>query len=162
MKSKEFIREGDTVTGDFGAKGGDKPQTQNAKEISMAQAFGSGGYNILANAGIKLQEKPSYWSDLDRTAIGEVGLARVKKLFKEAGVPLPDVEAWEVFPIEPNGSTYVKGPLATIENVPTRGVFVIRDLPYSDDRRNADIKYGDFLVDSQGASSYIRFWRKID
>jgi len=81
MKSKEFIAEDDNVTkGDFGAKGGPKPQMQNAKKISMAQAFGSSGYNVLADAGIKLVEKPSYWADLERKPIGEVTFQKVKQL----------------------------------------------------------------------------------
>jgi len=162
MKSKEFIAEDDNVTkGDFGAKGGPKPQMQNAKKISMAQAFGSSGYNVLADAGIKLVEKPSYWADLERKPIGEVTFQKVKQLFQKSGIELPEVDAWEVYPLDPDGGyAVVKGPLASIESVPLKGVFVIRGLPYKNENTGERIE-GDFLVDSQGASAYIRFWRKI-
>jgi len=162
MKSSEFITEDDNVTkGDFGARGGPKPQMQNAKKISMAQAFGSSGYNVLNDAGIKLVEKPSYWADLERDPIGEVVFQKVKQLFQKSGVELPEVDAWEVYPLDPDGGyAVVRGPQSSIENVPLKGVFVIRGLPYKNENTGERIE-GDFLVDSQGASAYIRFWRKI-
>jgi len=161
MRSKEFINEDDNIVkGDFSLKGGPKPQIQNAKKTSIAQAFGSEGYNILIDNGIKLIEKPSYWSDLERKPIGEVTLQKIKKLFQQHGLDLPSFEAWEIYAIDPdNPNSVVPGPLSSIENMPLKGVFIIRDLPYKDDEGN--IKIGNFIVDSQGANRYIRFWRKI-
>jgi len=161
MKSSEFITEDDNVTkGDFGAKGGPKPQMQNAKKISMAQAFGSEAYNILADAGIKFHEKPSYWQDLESKAIGEIGQKKVENLLKQAGVGLEEYAAWEIYSIDPDSQyAHIKGPLQTVENMPDPKVFVIYDLPYKGSE--GEIKVGTFLVDRQGASSYIRFWRQI-
>lgn len=155
--------EGDVETGNFGAKGGPKPQIQNMEPISMAQAFGSEAYNVLANAGIKFHEKPSYWSDLERNALGEIGQKRVEKILADAGIKLEEYPAWQLYPIDDmDPDDYVKGPLQTVENMPEQKVFIIYDLPYSDLRHGVeDPRVGTFLVDSQGAASYIRFWRQI-
>lgn len=172
MKSSEFITEDDdnVVKGDFGKKGGPKVQTQHAKKISLAQAFMDEGYNILLDNGIKLKEKPSYWQDLEKDPLGEVTLQKIKKLFAKNGVELPEFDAWEIYPIAPDDEDamseadpedlYVSGPLVRVENMPFKGTFVIRTLPYRESNREP-LQYGDFLVDSVGASSYIRFWRKI-
>lgn len=161
---EEVVDEGDVTTGDFGAKGGPKPQVQNAKQISLAQAFGSEAYNVLANAGVKLHEKPSYWSDLDRTKMGEHGLKRIETILADEGIELEEYAGWEIFSINPDSSSsYVKGPMQRVENMPDPKVFIIYDLPYSDERRGVEEpQIGTFLVDRTGASSYIRFWRQID
>ncbi len=80
-----------------------------------------------------------------------------------SGIELEEFPAWQIFPIdEMNPRSYVKGSLSSVENMPLKGVFIIYDLPYSDERRGVTKpKVGTFLVDSQGASSYIRFWRQI-
>lgn len=160
---EDVVDEGDVETGDFGAKGGPKPQIQNAEPISMAQAFGSEAYNVLANAGIKFHEKPSYWSDLERSALGEHGQKRVEKVLADAGIKLEEYPAWQLYPIDDmDPDDYVRGPLQTVENMPEQKVFIIYDLPYSDLRHGVqDPRVGTFLVDRQGASSYIRFWRQI-
>lgn len=162
MKSKQL--EGDVTKGNFGAKGGPEPQIQNMKPISMAQAFGSDAYNVLAEADIKFHEKPSYWSDLERDALGEIGLKRAEKVLAASGIKLEKFPAWQLYPIdEMNTDDYVKSPLQTVENMPEPKVFIIYDLPYSDLRHGVqDPRVGTFLVDSQGASSYIRFWIQID
>ena len=161
MKSKQF--EGDVTKGDFGARGGPKPQMQNAKPISMAQAFGSEAYNVLADADIHFTEKPSYWSDLERDALGEIGQKRVEKVLAAAGIKLETFPAWQLYPIdEMNPDDYVNSPLQTVENMPEPKVFIIHELPYSDLQRGVrEPREGTFLVDRQGASSYIRFWRQI-
>ena len=160
---EDAVDEGDVSKGDFGAKGGPKPQMQNAKPISMAQAFGSEAYNVLADAGIKFHEKPSYWSDLERNVLGEHGQKRVEKILGDAGIKLEEYPAWQLYPIDDlDPDDYVKGPLQTVENMPEQKVFIIYDLPYSDLRHGVqDPRVGTFLVDRQGASSYIRFWRQI-
>jgi len=98
---------------------------------------------------------------LERNALGELGEAKVKKLFKKAGLDLPEYAAWEIYEIDPDSShAVVKGPLASVESMPMKGVFVIYDLPYKKENTGERME-GDFLVDSQGASAYIRFWRKL-
>ena len=163
MRFREFVSEDDdnVVKGDFSKKGGPKFQKQNAEKISLAQAFGSSGYNLLRHAGITLNEKPAYWSDLESKPLGDVVFAKIKKLFKANDLDLPVYDAWEVFPIDPDSrNSYLKHPLVDIENMPLKGVFVLKGVPYKDAPGDS-LRTGNFLVDSQGANSYIRFWRKI-
>lgn len=158
MRIHEFIKEANVTTADFSGKGGPKFQTQIAEPISLSKAFGSEGYNLLKDNGIKLIEKPSYWESLEQNRLGDLGFKKVEKLFQQAGIDLPQYDAWEVFSIDPDVEPPMIGPLATVENMPPKGVFVIRNLLY---KVSGEAKTASFLVDNQGAESYIRFWRML-
>lgn len=133
------------------------------EKVDMHSVFGSDAANILRHEGIKFYEKPSYWSDLERKAIDDGALMHAELALKDEGIELPEYAAWEIFSINPDYSgSFVKGPLQTVENMPDAKVFVIYDLPYSDQRRmTEEPQVGRFLVDRQGAESYIRSWIMI-
>lgn len=139
----------------------DEPEKR--EKISVPDAFASDEYNILRMEGIKFYEKPSYWSDLERTAIDQNGLKTAEYALAKEGIKLPEYEAWEIYAIDPgNPRSYLTGPLRSVENMPRERVFVIYDLPYSDERRGVtEARRGTFLVDRSGASGYIRHWIMI-
>jgi len=132
------------------------------EKVDINDVFGSDAANVLRQEGIKFYEKPSYWSDLERKAIDDGALMHAEFALKDEGIELPEYAAWEIFPINPDGGGFVKGPLSSVENMPDAKVFVIYDLPYSDERRiTSEPQIGRFLVDTQGAQTYIRSWIMI-
>ena len=142
MRSKEFLND--------------------AESVSFSSVFGSEAHNALTAAGINFKEKPSHWSELADNPLGDDGLQKVKKALANAEIRLEEYAAWEIYPINPDRrGDRVKGPLQSVENMPDPSVFIIYDLPYSDER-GGEPKVGTFLVDRTGASSYIRFWRQIN
>jgi len=148
----EEIEEDDIDTGE-----------ERPEKLDLHSVFGSDAANVLRHEGIKFYEKPSYWSDLDRKAMDQNTLKTAEFALEEEGIQLNEYPAWQIFPINPdNSAAYVKGPLQTVENMPDEKVFVVYDLPYSDERRGVtEPQIGTFLVDTQGATSYIRSWIMI-
>jgi len=133
----------------------------NEELVSAQSVFASNASNILGQEGITFYEKPSYWSDLERKALSNDALRTAEFALEEEGIELKEYDAFEIFAINPNRkSSYVRGPLQSVENMPQEKVFVIHNLPYSDEEPSvtSDPKVGTFLVDAHGAHSYIRSW----
>jgi hypothetical protein len=167
MLIKELLAEGDVIHARFGKSKIDDtlpPEVQaklgarltkggvpaGAKEISMMQAFGSGSENALADAGIKLTEKPDEWSDFDgqgyaaKRNIHEVALKKVEKV-------LGKLKTWtgkEVFGYD----SKPKGPQVSIKMNP-KDLGEIAIIKFEDGTR--------YLVSPTGANTYIRNWQKI-
>lgn len=121
-----------------------------AKEISMMQAFGSGSENALADAGIRLTEKPSYWEEFEdaqgpgKDNIHQVKLKRVEKV-------LGSLKTWtgeEVFGLKHKP----RGPLMKTKIDP-KDLGEIAIIKFDDGSR--------YLVSPTGANTYIRNWQKI-
>ena len=129
----------------------DDKRLQNAKQITLMQAFGSKEMNILNDAGIKLSEKP-YWEDFEEGGYYEdrnIHDIKLKKIERELGFKLPVFTGKEVFGVDQKP----KGALATVKGGDTSkfpNMFIIE---FSDGTR--------YLVDSTQANTYIRMWQKI-
>ncbi len=120
------------------------------QKLTMMQAFGSKPENILADAGIKLTEKPSYWDEFEgdgpaaKRNISEIQLKRIEKLLGKLEV----FTGQQVFGI----SAKPRGPLASVK------------MELDDIGDIAIIKFDDgtrYLISTGGANTYIRNWQKI-
>jgi len=128
-----------------GGKGG-----TGIKPITMTQAFGSSGLNIIVDNGFKLLEKPGYFEDMENEEgkykpISEIGMKKIEREFKKAGQELKTYTSKEIFGSDP------RGPLQSFRHKPEEMTFIIE---FSNGKR--------YLVDRTGASSYIRMWAYIE
>ncbi len=118
------------------------------KPISLMQAFGSDELAALDAEGIKLAEKPGYWTDFEEGGYREkynIHEVKLKKIEKTIG-KLPIIDSADIYggPLKP------KGPMSSVRMMPDEQMFIV--------------KFGDgtkYLADRTGASAYIRFWQKI-
>jgi hypothetical protein len=116
--------------------------------MSMSQAFGSEEYNILDQVGIKFTEKPWSFEDLDDEAISEIEVAKAKKALRQNGYELKTYPSKKIFGF--GKKPIHSGPMKDVKWKPEENVFIIQ------------FDNGDqYIVDKQGASAYIRFWRAI-
>jgi hypothetical protein len=138
MKLNEFLTEGEIISFKTG-----KPV--DVKPVSMMQAFGSPEMNVLDSVGIRLNEKPSYWEDLDQDrVIDQVSFARLKKALAKENIRLPEYSSKEIYGRDP------RGPQVSVSNMPQENMLII------------NFENGNkYLVDTSGARTYIRYWSKI-
>lgn len=124
----------------------DKLNEADMQKISMAQAFGSNEYNIIKDLGFKFVEKPSYFQDLWRNPISSGDLYNIELALEQEGYELKEYSDKQIFgyPISEEHS----GPQKSVRWKPEENVFVI----------HMSRTGNTYLVDKQGASSYIRFW----
>jgi hypothetical protein len=136
------IRIADALASEYNSGG---KSGSGIQSISLTKAFGSDGLNTMEELGIKLLEKPSYFSDIrQRGAIDEL---QFKKLTNQMEIPTyTDVD---IFGRHMNDKGSNANPQADANHPAKTFVVVFR----------TGNKY---LADTSGASSYIRMWGYLD
>lgn len=115
--------------------------------LTMTQAFGSSGLNVLVDLGVKLAEKPT-WSDFESNGI----FAKAPYIISEP--VLKKIEKKLAL------KTYTSKELFGVDGRP-KSMLSNADLP-DEETFIVDFGNGDrWLVDTGGARSYIRSWAKI-
>jgi len=137
MKINELIFENDNVY-DIRTK---KPVS--VSKTSPMKAFGSSELNIAYDMGVRLQEKPDYWEDLEDDPLDQLSTRRLITTLKKSGYLLPEYNASDIWHTDP------RGPGARVASMPEEYMFIV----------NAN--GNKYLADRTGAQSYIRNWRKI-
>lgn len=148
MRIYEIINEGEVVQ----FPGGEP--APEPKQISMLQAFGSEGMNLIKEVlpSKSFIEKPSYFEDIvnsEKGSISEFEFERIKKAFGQVGLPLNEYPFAEIYNLAP--ASMPKHPMADVPNMPEEKTFILIS-PAGEKR---------FLVDRTGAQSYIRMWMYI-
>lgn len=114
--------------------------------MSMMQAFGSSGLNTIHDLGITMIEKPSSFEEIREDAkVNDLQLRKLKKQMK-----IKIYFDWEIFGKKMDDTETEKGPLMDAK-FPKEETFIIEF--YGTDNH--------YLVDTTGASSYIRNWAFI-
>lgn len=114
----------------------------------MTKAFGSKGMNIVYDTlpQKKFFEKPSEFSDLDHresAQISEFEVRKIAKAFKENGLYLETYDVYDIFGGTP------RYPMVDAD-LPQETTFLIQ---FPKDR--------EYLVDTTGATQYVRMWLKV-
>lgn len=128
---------------------GEVVQFPGMKKLSLLQAFGSPGINIIKEVlpNKNFIEKPDYFESIRNnkdSTIGEFELHRIQKAFQKVGIPLPIYTAHELF-----GTDNPKYPMVDAWQ-PDEKTFIVE---FPSGKR--------FLADTTGAQSYIRMWMSI-
>ncbi|RLA05143.1 MAG: hypothetical protein DRQ47_01900 [Gammaproteobacteria bacterium] len=143
-----------TVTSEEGAKAlashYNSGKSTSIQPLSMAKAFGSEEYNIIADAGYEFIEKPSYFSNLRRKAISILDLQKIKNALKAEGYKLKIYGDEAIFGYSIDEEE--DNPQMSVVWKPEESVFLI----------SMSATANLYLVDQQGASKYIRFWLGIN
>lgn len=120
-----------------------------AKKLSLTQAFGSKGLNLIEDIGIKLIEKPSYFENIQRNAQIKPGQLKELKSLLDLKI-YSDVEIFGKKVDDTEEDDYNIGPQSDAK-MPKESTFIVEFSP-------TDNQY---LVDTTGARSYIRNWAFI-
>lgn len=129
------------------------------QKMSLMQAFGSEALNIAHDLGIKLQEKPESFYDLQHYPIGDTKLKKLEKEFKKYGMQLNTYDSTKIF-----GHPYKKDDdelRVDTSRVKNRRFSPVENIVFKPEERMFIVKFANgnrYLVDLSGANTYIRNW----